>query len=95
MSDTKELPRWQSHKKVHADKVVGVQTRPLGKPLIADDTFIDWILECGALVHVSHELRRRGGDDPVGGYFVHYPDGFQSWSPAKAFEEGYDPIERG
>jgi hypothetical protein len=25
----------------------------------------------------------------VGGYYVRYPDGYESWSPAKAFEEGY------
>lgn len=25
----------------------------------------------------------------VGGYFVHYADGYESFSPAKAFEEGY------
>jgi len=25
----------------------------------------------------------------VGGYYVVYKDGYKSWSPAKAFEEGY------
>lgn len=25
----------------------------------------------------------------VGGYYVVYADGYKSWSPAKAFEEGY------
>lgn len=25
----------------------------------------------------------------VGGYYVVYDDGYKSWSPAKAFEEGY------
>lgn len=28
----------------------------------------------------------------VGGYFVQYADGYQSYSPAKAFEEGYTRI---
>ena len=28
----------------------------------------------------------------VGGYYVVYDDGYKSWSPAKAFEEGYTRI---
>jgi hypothetical protein len=27
----------------------------------------------------------------VGGYFVQYRDGYKSFSPAAAFEEGYSP----
>lgn len=29
----------------------------------------------------------------VGGYFVVYDDGYKSWSPAKAFEDGYTLIQ--
>src|SRR5574337_752560 len=32
-------------------------------------------------------LRRH--DPQVGGYYVRYPDGYESWSPAEAFESGY------
>ena len=28
----------------------------------------------------------------LGGYFVQYDDGYQSWSPAAAFESGYSPL---
>jgi hypothetical protein len=28
----------------------------------------------------------------VGGYFVVYADGYKSWSPAQAFEEGYTRV---
>ena len=28
----------------------------------------------------------------VGGYFVRYKDGYESYSPAEAFEEGYKPV---
>jgi len=28
----------------------------------------------------------------VGGYYVVYPDGYKSWSPAEAFESGYARI---
>lgn len=29
----------------------------------------------------------------VGGYYVKYADGYESWSPAKVFEEGYIEME--
>lgn len=41
---------------------------------------------------VSAEYMRRHRPQP-GGYFVVYADGYQSYSPAKAFEEGYARIE--
>lgn len=32
----------------------------------------------------------QGADALSGGYYVSYPDGYQSWSPAEAFESGYE-----
>lgn len=90
-----ELPRWQSHKKVWGDKVVAVEKAGFGPQRITDDTFKDWVLANGAKVPVSFELNHRGGRDPVGGYYVLYEDGFESWSPAEAFEKGYTRIEDG
>lgn len=29
----------------------------------------------------------------VGGYYVQYKDGYQSWSPAEAFEDGYTEVK--
>ena len=29
----------------------------------------------------------------AGGYYVRYPDGYESWSPAEAFEEGYTLVD--
>ena len=46
-------------------------------------------------VHVNaewihrHKADDRGAASLIGGYFVQYADGYQSWSPAKAFEDGY------
>jgi hypothetical protein len=88
-----KLPKWKSHKIVQADKVVGVEKRPVGEQAIKDDTFLLWLLEGGGAAFISHELRRRGGKDPIGGYLVIYEDGYQSWSPAEAFEEGYTRLE--
>ncbi|MFA4826592.1 MAG: hypothetical protein WC593_15695 [Methanoregula sp.] len=78
------LPQWQSHKQVGADKIVGI---------VNDGDFQFWSLACGIPVHVSSHLKERcGNNDPVGGYYVLYVDGFESWSPAKAFKEGYTRI---
>ena len=35
--------------------------------------------------------RYHGSDDDLG-YFVVYEDGYLSWSPTKAFEEGYTAL---
>lgn len=40
---------------------------------------------------VSFEYVRKHGPKP-GGYYVLYEDGYESYSPAKAFEEGYAKI---
>ena len=40
---------------------------------------------------VDHEYCRK--HNPVaGGYYVVYKDGYKSWSPAKAFEDGYSKL---
>lgn len=83
MSAAVELPRWRSHKIVRGDKITGVLDEPRR-----------WCLACGGIVDVSDELQQRvpvkdGLQLAFGGYYVRYEDGFESWSPAKAFEEGY------
>ena len=82
-----QLPRWQSHKVVWADKILKVMPGARGR--------VVWCLECGGNIGVSEDLKVRGGDNPVGGYYVCYEDGYESWSPAKAFEEGYTRIPDG
>lgn len=83
-----ELPRWQSHKVVQADRITGV-VEGEGPVLFR------WVLACGLRVDVGELLATRvpRGMQTVGGYYVRYPDGFQSWSPADAFEGGYARIE--
>jgi len=86
-----ELPRWQSHKKVWADKIVEVSSCKQSQSEYDGGfprSFV-WRLACGEFISVSEALKTRGGDYPLGGYYVRYEDGYESWSPAKAFEEGY------
>ena len=79
-----QLPRWKCHKVVYADKIVRISS------FLFD---VRWELECGGIVHGDDiaELTKRGSPI-VGDYFVHYEDGYKSWSPAKVFEAGYTRI---
>jgi hypothetical protein len=81
MPDGIDLPRYRCHKAVREDKIIASGT-------------MHWSLACGGSVILSMELRGRVPEhvDPVGGYYVLYDDGFESWSPAKAFEDGYTKL---
>lgn len=77
----KLLPRWKSHKIVEAfeiEEIRGVtQARLLGS---------------GYSVFVSDEYIAKH-HPAIGGYYVRYEDGYESWSPKEAFENGYSRIE--
>ena len=83
-----EMPKYRSHKTVWALKIAAIEPRRL-KPDQEDD---------GAMLITPEEpgyapfwvdlgyVRRH--NPQVGGYYVVYADGYKSWSPAQAFEEG-------
>ncbi len=72
-----QLPKYRCHKVVRAAKILALREVPDFGPVLD--------LEGG------HERPCKVGWDEkiVGGYYVEYDDGYASWSPAKAFEEGY------
>lgn len=81
-----EMPRYQCHKQVWALKIHDIRRVPSGNATVthtivpADDRY--------APFEVS--LEYVGKHSPqAGGYYVVYDDGYKSYSPAKAFEEGY------
>lgn len=78
------LPRYQSHKIVGAVLIAAVSVIDGGGILTpADESIGD--IEVNGDYMAKH--------NPVeGGYFVIYEDGYSSFSPAKAFEEGYTPV---
>lgn len=86
-----KLPRWRSHKQVWADRIVESRIHTHG----GLDRIDIWTLEGGGTVQVFGSLRSRVPTDrsPVGGYYVLYDDGYESWSPASAFEDGYRRVE--
>lgn len=82
-SPTREMTKWQCHKKVHAEKITGIA------PTREDGTF-DLLFEEGS-VTVDDGYRSKHHPQ-IGGYYVLYEDGYKSFSPAEAFESGYTRI---
>ena len=76
------LPRYESHKKVWALKIKSVDIDGAGALLSFE--------ECPPFAprHVSGEYVAKHSPR-AGGYWVQYEDGYESWSPAEAFEAGY------
>lgn len=81
MEAATELPAYRSHKIVRAAKITAFRQN-------GQTDMPDLVLgEIGGIVtllpdwHAKHKPQ-------VGGYYVVYADGYQSFSPAKAFEEG-------
>lgn len=81
----RELTRWKSHKTVWAEKIIQVEaahTAGIDRVPSAKLHFAD-----GSIV-VDHDYLAKHNPQ-AGGYYVVYGDGYASFSPAKAFEEGY------
>lgn len=76
---SKELPEYQCHKKVRALKIESIGHRPGGAILHFHDF---------DPIRVDQTYVERN-DPKAGGYYVVYEDGYQSFSPAQAFESGY------
>ena len=84
-----QLPRWKSHKEVYADTIVDIKlANPDDEHPCFDYAGFDVVLACNAVVCVSNEMIARHKPS-IGEYLVQYDDGYISWSPAKAFEDGY------
>jgi len=78
-----EMPRYQCHKKVWALKINGIG--PLD-----DEGCQELFFEDKGYAPIKVDLAYRERNRPaVGGYYVVYDDGYKSFSPANAFEEGY------
>lgn len=86
--ETQKLPRWKSHKEVEAFKIAKVLwNHPIAESVTAA------VLEGGRGLWVRVEEAYIKKHNPqIGGYYVRYADGYESFSPAEAFEEGYVPL---
>ena len=84
----KSLPRYKSHKVVEALRIENI--------LESVKETATWYLEPVGNnldpVPVSDTYVKKHAPKP-GGYYVRYPDGYESWSPAEAFEDGYTLVD--
>lgn len=80
-----DLPRYQCTKQVRGVKIKAMEIHKDGSATIIPENYPMLATKAGW-------ASRFHGDDTDTGYFVVYEDGYQSWSPTKAFEEGYHRI---
>lgn len=90
-----EMPKYQSHKKVWALKIAKIENdtdlaskenrETDGSAMITPED-----AGYGAFKVDNAYLKKHTPE--VGGYYVVYEDGYKSFSPAKAFEDGYTRI---
>ena len=80
------IPKYRSHKVVSAFKIGEVREESLGSGLEFTLVPKQHGIGSGVVVSAAYVAKH---DPQVGGYYVLYPDGYESWSPAEAFEQGY------
>lgn len=86
-----QMPRYKCHKIVWALKIKAL-TDTSSPQEESDGSLLLTPEEDGyAPFRVDREYVRKHRPE-VGGYFVQYEDGYKSFSPAKAFEDGYTRI---
>jgi hypothetical protein len=78
-----EMPQYQCHKKVWALKIKSIERGSVTKLSFEDDGY------ASILVSSDYDTKHQ---PEAGGYYVVYADGYESYSPAKAFEEGYSRV---
>jgi hypothetical protein len=83
-----EMPRYKCHKQVWALKIADLKPRhPDDGTLLltpANAAYAPFVLDAE---YVQKHKPQEGG------YYVVYDDGYKSFSPAKAFEDGYVLLE--
>jgi len=86
------LPRYQCHKIVRAAKITRIAEEQVMPSWLL---FFDDLppLSPGAILQANVSLAWFQKHEPkVGGYYVLYDDGYESFSPAEAFEAGYSRL---
>ena len=81
---SKPLPLYRCHKHVHALKIKDIQFHSDGSVLI--------IPEDGYAAFVKDDTWVFKNKPKVGGYWVQYAGGYESYSPPDPFESGYTLI---
>lgn len=85
INGAREMPRYRSHKTVWALKI------KLVVPELKGEATLYFFDEGYEPIKVPSEYVRKH-EPKRGGYYVVYTDGYASWSPEVAFEQGYRQI---
>lgn len=83
-----EMPKYKCHKEVWALKIKEIELSKVDENqyiITPEETHF-------STFNVSKEWLDKHNPE-VGGYYVLYKDGYRSYSPADAFEEGYTKID--
>lgn len=86
MNAARQMPRYKCHKEVWALKIKALNVLEDGSEVYvipADEGYGTFAV--GRAYYDQHKPQ-------PGGYYVVYDDGYKSYSPAKAFEDGYSRI---
>ena len=87
-----EMPKYRCHKEVWALKIKDIKRDGEGENRETDGSAMITPEEEGyAPFKVEHGYMFKHKPE-VGGYYVVYKDGYKSYSPAEAFEDGYTRI---
>ena len=81
------MKAYRCHKTVHAAKITGVE------PVNHETDTVGILTDAGRYelpAKFADKVKIEGEDF---GYLVRYADGYHSWSPSKAFEEGYTIVD--
>jgi hypothetical protein len=79
-----ELPKWKCHKTVQAAKITGFDIDNEGEYTLTLEGIEKPVIVSDDYMH-KHKPE-------IGGYYIVYADGYESFSPAEAFEGGYTKI---
>lgn len=90
--DASKLPQWKCHKIVRAAQIKKIEAARMGAQLLTIEapnpptplSLCEYLAKQEMLVRYV---------PVIGDYLVVYEDGYVSFSPAKAFEEGYTRME--
>lgn len=92
MTEVAEMPKYKCQKEVWALKIAHIERRRLKENEEDDGAMLIMPADHGyGSFWVDADFVRKHGPH-VGGYYVVYKDGYKSFSPAEAFEEGYTRI---
>lgn len=91
-SVTAEMPKYQCHKQVWALKISSIEFGLDPDAMVGDTSpeILRLVFENGlyAPIRITPDYFNKH-QPKVGGYYVKHSDGYESYSPANVFEDGY------